>query len=153
MCSAHFWKRIFEKLHLEKMACVIFFGDQHLVSGRSPQVVKTKKTRSAAVISFQVVSRRDGCSKVHWRRIWYSIFNTNTYMFGSTPRWRRKPYLKWRPGVPFPFSTLQCQYIYICANQLHPLTTTVLQTSQISFWYVLRESTVCIYTSNPSICW
>ena len=74
MCSAHFWKRIFEKMHLEKMKCVIFIRDQNLVSGRSPQVVKTKKTRSAAVISFQVVSRRDGCSKVHSRRMWYSIF-------------------------------------------------------------------------------
>ena len=24
MCSAHFWKGIFEKMHLEKMTCVIF---------------------------------------------------------------------------------------------------------------------------------
>ena len=29
---------------------------------------------SAVVISFQVVARRDGCSKVHSRRILYSIF-------------------------------------------------------------------------------
>ena len=49
-------------------------GDQHLISGRSAQVVKTKKTRSATVISLKVVSRRDGCSKVHSRRIWYSMF-------------------------------------------------------------------------------
>ena len=61
-------------MYLEKTSCVIFSGDQNLISGRSPQVVKTKKTRSAAVISFQVVSRRDGCSKVHSRRIWYSMF-------------------------------------------------------------------------------
>ena len=74
MCSAHFWKRIFEKMHFEKMTCVICFRDQHLVSGRSPQVAKTKKTRSAVVISFQVVLRRDGGSKVHSQRIWYSIF-------------------------------------------------------------------------------
>ena len=39
------------------------FGDQNQISGRSTQVVKTKKTRSAVVISFQVVSRRDGGSK------------------------------------------------------------------------------------------
>ena len=74
MGSAHFWKRIFEKMHLEQMTCVIFLGDQILISGRSTQVVKTKKTRSAVVISFQVVSRRDGGSKVHSQRIWYSIF-------------------------------------------------------------------------------
>ena len=67
-------ERMFEKMHLEKMTCVIFVGDQNLIYGRSPQVVKTKKTRSAVVISFQVVSRRDGSSKVHSRRIWYSIF-------------------------------------------------------------------------------
>ena len=71
MCSAHFWKRIFEKMYFEKMTCVIFVGNQNLISGRSPQVVKTKKARSAVVISFQVVSHRDGCSKVHSRRIWY----------------------------------------------------------------------------------
>ena len=58
-----FWKRVFEKMHFEKMTCVIFCGDQNLISGRSTQVVKTKKTRSAVVISFQVVSRRDGGSK------------------------------------------------------------------------------------------
>ena len=74
MCYAHVWERIFEKMHFEKMARVIFLGDQHPISGRSPQVVNTKKTRSAVVISFQVVSRRDGGSKVHSRRIWYSIF-------------------------------------------------------------------------------
>ena len=88
MCSAHFWKRIFEKMHLEKMTCVILFRDQNLVSGRSPQVVKTKKTRSAAVISFQVVSRRDGCSKVHSRRIWYSMFLVQTPILLGSPRWR-----------------------------------------------------------------
>ena len=71
MCSAHFWKRIFEKMYFEKMTCVIFFGNQNLSSGRSPQVVKTKKARSAVVISFQVVAHRDGCSKVHSRWIWY----------------------------------------------------------------------------------
>ena len=71
MCYAHFWKRIFEKMHFEKMTCVIFVGDENLISGRSPQVVNTKKTRSAVVISFQVVSHRDGCSKVHSRWIWY----------------------------------------------------------------------------------
>ena len=59
----HIFRSIFEKMHLEKMTCVIFLGDQNLISGRSPQVVKTKKTRSAVVISFQVVSRRDGGSK------------------------------------------------------------------------------------------
>ena len=74
MGSAHFWKRIFEKKYLEKTSCVIYLGDQNLISGRSPQVVKTKKTRSAVVISFQVVSRRDGGSKVHSQRIWYYIF-------------------------------------------------------------------------------
>ena len=73
MSSAHFGGSIFEKMHLEKMTCVILYWDQNLISGRSPQVVKTKKTRSAVVISFEVVSRRDGCSKVHSRRIWYSI--------------------------------------------------------------------------------
>ena len=26
MCSAHFWKRIFEKMHFEKMTCVMFWG-------------------------------------------------------------------------------------------------------------------------------
>ena len=61
-------------MYLENMTCVIFFWDQNQISGRSPQVVKTKKTRSAAVINFQVVSRLDGCSKVHSRRIWYSMF-------------------------------------------------------------------------------
>ena len=71
MCYAHFWKHMFEKMHFEKMTCVIFVGDEHLISGRSPQVVKTEKARSAVVISFQVVSHRDGCSKVHSRRIWY----------------------------------------------------------------------------------
>ena len=65
---------LFEKVHFEKMTRVIFSGDKNLISGRSPQVVSTKKTRSAVVISFQVVSRRDGGSKVHSRRIWYSIF-------------------------------------------------------------------------------
>ena len=89
MCSEHFWKHIFEKMHLEQMACVIFVSDQNLVSGRSPQVVKTKKTRSAAVISFQVVSRRDGCSKVHSQRFCILDFNTRTYipgLFRSIPQ-------------------------------------------------------------------
>ena len=86
MCYAHFWKRIFEKMHFEKMTCVIFVGDGNLISGRSPQVVNTKKTRSAVVISFQVVSRRDGSSKVHSRRIWYSIFRyKNLYFWGPPP--------------------------------------------------------------------
>ena len=74
MCYAHFWKRIFEKMHFEEMSFVIFLGDENLISGWTPQVVKTKKTRSAVVISSQLVSRRDGGSKVHSRRIWYSIF-------------------------------------------------------------------------------
>ena len=74
MCSAHVWKRIFENMHLEKMARVIFVWNQDLFYLRSPQVVKTKKTRSALVINFQVVSRRDGCSEVHSRRMWYSVF-------------------------------------------------------------------------------
>ena len=66
--------------------CYIF-GNQNLIVGRSPQVVKTKKTRSAVVISFQVVSRRDGCSKVHSRRIWYSIFyHKHLYLFGVHPQ-------------------------------------------------------------------
>ena len=75
MCSAHFWKRIFEKMHLEKMTCVIFFWDQNLISRWTPQVVNTKNTHSAVVTSFQVASRRDLCSKVHLQRIWY---NTKT---------------------------------------------------------------------------
>ena len=62
------------------------FGNQNLIFGRSPQVVKTKNARSAVVISFQVVSRRDGCSKVHSRRIWYSIFEyKNLYFWGPPP--------------------------------------------------------------------
>ena len=85
MSSAHFGGSIFEKMHLEKMTCVIFFGDQKLISGRSTQVVKTKKTRSAVVISFQVVSRRDGCSKVHSQRIWYSIFQYKNLYFWGPP--------------------------------------------------------------------
>ena len=86
MGSAHFWERIFEKMYFEKTSCVIFLGDQNLISVRSPQVVKTKKTRSAAVIGFQVVSRRDGCSKVHSQRIWYSIFQyKNLYFWGPPP--------------------------------------------------------------------
>ena len=64
MCYAYFWKCIFERMHFDTMTCVIFLGDKHLICGRSPQVVNTKKTRSAVVISFQVVSRRDGCSNV-----------------------------------------------------------------------------------------
>ena len=56
--------------------------------GGHPQVVKTKKTRSAAVISFQVVARRDGCSKVHSRRIWYSMFLVQTPILLGSPRWR-----------------------------------------------------------------
>ena len=75
-------------MHLEKMACVIFLGYQHLISVRSPQVVKNKKTRSAAVISFQVVARRDGCSKVHSQRIWYSMFLVQTPILLGSPRWR-----------------------------------------------------------------
>ena len=85
MCSAHFWKRIFEKMYFDKMTCVILFGDQSLIFGRSPQVVKTKKTRSAAVIGFQVVMRRDGCSKVHSQRISYSIFSYKNLYSGSIP--------------------------------------------------------------------
>ena len=69
-----FLRSIFEKMHLEKMTRVICFWYQNLISGRSPQVVKTKKMCSAAVISFQVVAHRDGGSKVHSRRIRYSIF-------------------------------------------------------------------------------
>ena len=84
----HIFISIFEKMHLEKMTCVIYLGDQNLISGRSPQVVKTKKTRSAAVISFQVVSRRDGGSKVHSRRIWYSMFLVQTPILLGSPRWR-----------------------------------------------------------------
>ena len=64
--------------------CYIFV-DQNLISGRSPQVVKTKTTRSAAVISFQVVSRRDGCSKAHSQRIWYSIFYYKNLYFWVPP--------------------------------------------------------------------
>ena len=83
MCRTHLLDLIYyikdfhtflENMHLEQMTLVIFSGDPNLISGRSPQVVKTKKTRSAVVISFQVVPRRDGGSKVHSRRIWYSIF-------------------------------------------------------------------------------
>ena len=70
-------------MYLEKTSCVIFSGDQNLISGRSPQVVKTKKTRSAAVISFQVVSRRDGCSKVHSQRIWHSLKISQTPGIGG----------------------------------------------------------------------
>ena len=88
MCSAHFWKRIFEKMHFEKNVTCYIFGDQHLISGWAPQVVKTKKTRSAVVISFQVVSRRDGCSKVHSRRIWYSMFFIQTPILLGSPRWQ-----------------------------------------------------------------
>ena len=69
-----FLRSIFEKMHLEKMTRVICVWYQNLISGRSPQVVKTKKMCSAAVISFQVVAHRDGGSKVHSRRIRYSIF-------------------------------------------------------------------------------
>ena len=83
MCSAHFWKRIFEKMHYEKTTCVISSGDENLISGRSPQVVNTKKTRSAVVISFQVVSRRDGCSKVHSQRIWHSLKISQTPGIGG----------------------------------------------------------------------
>ena len=72
-------------MHLEKMTCVIFSGDQHPISGRSPQVVKTKKTRSAAVISFQVVARRDGCSKVHSQRFWNSMFLVQTPILLGSP--------------------------------------------------------------------
>ena len=74
MCYTHFWKHLFEKMHFEKTTCVISSGDENLISGRSPQVVNTKKTRSAVVISFQVVSRRDGGSKAQSRRMRYSIF-------------------------------------------------------------------------------
>ena len=71
----HIFGSVFlRKCTLKKMTCVKFVGNENLISGRSPQVVNTKKTRSAVVISFQVVSRRDGSSKVHSRRIWYSIF-------------------------------------------------------------------------------
>ena len=71
MGSAHFEGVFLRKCTLKKTSCIIFYGDQQLFFVRSPQVVKTKKARSAVVISFQVVSHRDGCSKVHSRRIWY----------------------------------------------------------------------------------
>ena len=71
MCSAHFWKRIFEKMYFEKNdRCYIFWAPKPKFWAVT-QVVKTKKARSAVVISFQVVSHRDGCSKVHSRWIWY----------------------------------------------------------------------------------
>ena len=66
------------KFTLTNMTCVVCFGDPNLIFVRSPQVVKTKKTRSAVVISFQVVSRRDGCSKVHSRRIWLLLGGCDT---------------------------------------------------------------------------
>ena len=59
------------------------FGNKNQLSGRSTQVVRTKKTRSAAVISFQVVSRRDGCSKVHSQRIWHSLKISQTPGIGG----------------------------------------------------------------------
>ena len=59
------------------------FVDQNLISGRSPQVVNTKKTHIAVVISFQVVSRRDGCSKVHSQRIWHSLKISQTPGIGG----------------------------------------------------------------------
>ena len=142
MCSAHFWKRIFEKMHLGQMTCVIFFRHPNLVSGRSTQVVKTKKTRSAAVISFQVVSRRDGCSKVHSRRIWYSRFNTKTYMFGVHPQVTAEalPQMKARCAISFQYFTMPV-HLHL-RKSITPLIMTLLQTPQNSFWYVLRESTV-----------
>ena len=45
--------------------------------------MKTKKTPSAVVISFQVVSRRDGCSKVHSQRIWHSLKISQTPGIGG----------------------------------------------------------------------
>ena len=45
--------------------------------------MKTKKTRSAVVISFQVVARLDLCSKVHSQRIPYSIFSYKNQQGGS----------------------------------------------------------------------
>ena len=58
-----FYEYCLRKCTLKKLHALYIFGDQHKIAGRSTQVVKTKKTRSAVVISFQVVSRRDGGSK------------------------------------------------------------------------------------------
>ena len=39
----HIFQEYFEKLHFEKMTCVIFVGDQNLISGRSPPSSENKK--------------------------------------------------------------------------------------------------------------
>ena len=57
MGSAHFGSVFLRKCTLKKRNVLYFLGTKHLISGQSPQVVKIKKTRSAAVISFQAVAR------------------------------------------------------------------------------------------------
>ena len=147
MGSAHFWKRIFEKMYLEKTSCVIFARDQNLISGRSPQVVNTKKTPSAVVISFQVVSRRDGCSKVHSQRIWHSLKISQTPgIGGGDENAKTVTFLKRSPSgagseeEERPAGDVNANR-YTCSVNLpvgHP------------YPHIRRAITL---TSNPSLCW
>ena len=61
-------------------------GDEHLISGRSPQVVNTNKTRSAVVISFQVVSRRMAVLRSIHEGFGILYFDTKACIFGVHPR-------------------------------------------------------------------
>ena len=59
----HIFRSMFEKIHLEQMTCVVYvWGPKPNFWAVNPSS-ENQKTRGAVVISFQVVSRRDGGSK------------------------------------------------------------------------------------------
>ena len=69
-------------------------------------------------------------------------FNIQTYMFGVHPQVTAEalPQMKAWCAISFQYFTMPV-HLHL-RKSITPLIMTLLQTSQISFWYVLRESTV-----------